>query len=258
MEQITLDVQSREQSGTGAARQLRRDKKVPGVVYGLDKETVNLAVDYQALIDIIDHAAGSNILIELHIDGEAPSDKMAALLKSVDYSPVEKEPLNVDFQWVSLTEMITVDVPIITEGESPGVTDEGGALNQIEYEATVECLPMEIPEEIYINIDGMEIGDTRYADTLQVPEGVELKMDPDDPIVSIAAPITEEDLEVRVDEFAELPEELLEGLEELTPEELEAEEAEALAEGEEALEGEEGEEAAEGEGEAAELPEEPE
>ncbi|MFP3904414.1 MAG: 50S ribosomal protein L25 [Armatimonadota bacterium] len=258
MEQITLNVQSREESGTGAARKLRRDRKVPGVVYGLDKENVKLAVEYHDLIDIVDHAAGSNILIELHIDGEAPSEEMAALLKNVEYSPVEKEPLNVDFQWVSLEETITIEVPIITEGESPGVSDEGGALNQIEYEATVECLPMEIPEEIYVSIDGMEIGDTRYADSLQVPEGVELKMDPDDPIVSIAAPITEEDLEVRVDEFAELPEELLEGIEELTPEELEAEAEEALAEGEEAVEGEEGEEAAEGEAAPEELSEEPE
>ncbi len=126
-------------------------------------------------------------------------------------------------------------VPIRLEGESPGVT-EGGAVDQIMHEIQVQCLPTNIPDHFVADITGMEINDTLQVETLDVPADVEILADPSDALVSIAPPITDEDLETRVEE------DLLEGLEEVPLDEEEL----ALAEGEEApAEGEAAEEGGE-------------
>lgn len=230
MEQITLVAEKRDGRGKSYAKHLRDAGKVPGIVYGLHKEPVAFAVDRRDLFHVLDSAAGANVIISLQIEGVDVASDVAALVKQVQWSPVHKEPLNVDLQWISLTEAVTVHVPIVTEGHAPGV-EEGGSVNQVRYEAEVACLPTSIPDYLSISIEGMEIGDTRYVSEIVVPEGVELLLDPEDAVVTIARPISEEELEVRTDEL--LPEGELEALE-LTEEEMEEEAP--VEEGEEAEE----------------------
>ncbi len=240
MEQITLVAVKKKDAGSGAAKKLRAAGKVPGVVYGLGRETLAFAVDRRRLFEVLDRATGGNVLISLELAGAETDTDIAAIIKEIQWSPVHKEPLSVDLQWISLTETIVVSVPIVVQGDAPGV-EEGGSVNQLYYEAEVECLPTNIPQQLVIDITDMNIADTRHASDIAMPEGIKLLMDPDEGVVTIARPITDEDLEVRVDE--ELLEGELEELEleegEVAPEDME-EEAE-VEEGEEAEEGEEGE-----------------
>jgi len=240
VEQITLIAEKKKDSGSGAAKRLRATGKVPGVVYGLGRETLEFAVDRRRLFEVLDRATGGNVLISLELAGAETDPDIAAIIKEIQWSPVHKEPLSVDLQWISLTETIIVSVPILVQGDAPGV-EEGGSVNQLHYEAEVECLPTNIPQHLVIDITDMNIADTRHASDIAVPEGIKLLLDPDDAVVTVARPITDEDLEVRVDE--ELLEGELEALEleegEVAPEDME-EEAE-VEEGEEAEEGDEGE-----------------
>ncbi len=241
MEQITLSAEKRSdtESGSGVAKRLRAAGKIPGVIYGLGKETIKFAVDRRHLFEVLDRSSGGNVIITLDMPGLKTEENVAALVKEVQWSPVHKQPLNVDLQWISLTEPITVSVPIVTEGEAPGV-EEGGSVNQIRYEAEIECLPTNIPDHLVIDMGGMNIGDTRHASDISVPDGVVLLLEPEEGVITISRPITEQDLEVRTEE--ELVEGQLEELElaegEVAPEEMEEEaEVEEGAQGEEVEEG---------------------
>ncbi len=222
MEQVALEAQRRAEVGKGPARRLRKKDVVPGVAYGLDKETMPIAVARDELEATLRTEQGLNVLLNLRIEGVEVEKDTAAIVKEVQRHPVSRAPLSVDFQWISLTQAITVTVPIRIEGESPGVI-EGGVVDQIMHEIQVQCLPTNIPDHFVADITGMEINDTLHVETLDVPADVEILADPSDALVSIAPPITDEDLETRVEE------ELLEGLEEVPLEEEEL----ALAEGEE-------------------------
>jgi len=221
---------------------------VPGIVYGLGRDTLAFTVERRRLYEVLAQAGGGNVLIRLDLAGTEADPDVAALLKEIQWSPVHKEPLNVDLQWISLTDPVTVSVGLVVEGEAPGV-EEGGSINQLSYDVEIECLPTDIPEYLMIDVTGMEIADTRHASDIVLPEGITLLLDLDDPVVTIARPITDEDLEVRVDE--ELLEGELEELEleegELTPEEME--EAADVEEGEEGEEAADDEKESEGESE---------
>jgi large subunit ribosomal protein L25 len=209
MEQVVLKAQKKDESGKGAARKLRAEGLVPGVIYGLGKETVGFAVQRRELYDLLDKATGGNVLISLDMPDMQIDADTAALIKEIQWSPVHKEALSVDLQWISLKEPVTVSVNITIHGHATGL-EEGGSMNQIRYQAEVECLPTDIPEELTMDVTGMQISETRFASDLAVPEGVTLLLDPEEPIATIARPISAADLEVRTDE--ELPEGELEEL----------------------------------------------
>jgi len=225
MEQVVLKAQKKDDSGKSVARKLRAEGLVPGVIYGLGKETVALAVQRRELYELLEKATGGNVLISLDMAEMQIDADTAALIKEIQWSPVHKEALSVDLQWISLKEPVTVSVNITVSGHATGA-DEGGSINQIRYHADVECLPTDIPDELVMDITGMQISETRFASDLAVPEGVTLLLDAEEPVVTIARPISAADLEVRTDE------ELQEGeLEELALAEEKAEEkAEEAAE----------------------------
>ncbi len=225
MEQAIIEAERREEFGSGPARRLREQGIVPGVVYGMGKETLPIAVSAEQLEDVLRTEQGINVLLELQIADVEIEQEAAAIIKNIQRHPISRDAVSVDFQWISLKEASTFSVPIEVEGIAPGVTEDGGVVDQIIYEVEVRCLPTNIPDHLVADITDLMIGGTVHAEALQAPEGVEILVDPAETVVSIAAPIKEEDLEVRV------PEELLAGLEEV-PVELEEEELE-LVEGEE-------------------------
>ena len=222
MEQVVMTAERREANGSGPARRLRENGMVPGVAYGLDNENVVIAVPRDVLEAALRTEQRLNVLLDLRIKGIKSDKQTAAIVKEIQRHPVTRVPLSVDFQWISLTETITVSVPVQIEGSAPGVDDEGGMVDQIMHEIQVECLPTNIPDHLVADITGMAINDTIHVEALAVPEGVNILVDPAETVVSIAPPIREEDLEVRVEE------ELLEGLEEVPL----AEEELAVGEGE--------------------------
>jgi len=213
MEQVVIEAERREEFGSGPARRLREQSIVPGVVYGMGKETLPIAVSAEQLEDVLRTEQGLNVLLDLQIADVEVEEGAAAIVKSIQRHPISRDALSVDFQWISLKETSIFSIPIQVEGIAPGVVEDGGVVDQIIHEVEVRCLPTNIPEHLVADITDLMIGDTVHAETFQAPEGVEILVDPAETVVSIAAPIKEEDLEVRVDEL------LLEGLEELPLEE---------------------------------------
>lgn len=203
MELVPLTVEKREETGKGPARRMRAAGLLPGVVYGLGREAVPVSIPRRAFERIYVGSEGANVLIDLTVPGVEREASIAAIIKEVQRDPVNRSLLAVDFQWVSLREEIEVEVPIEVVGRAPGVVDEGGVVQQQLHTVAVTCLPTEIPEHIEANIEGMQIGDSLHvADLPEIP-GVTYVPDPDEVVLTIAPPISEADLETRVEEEIE-------------------------------------------------------
>jgi len=235
MEIIKFQVEARDSTGKGPARRMRAQGIIPGVVYGLGQETVHLAVPETMLREILHGHAGGNVVMDLKVPGIRKKANTAAIIKEVQRDPVTRAALSIDFQWISLAESITVDVSIEVTGTAPGVEEDGGVVQVQHHQVPLSCLPTNIPDHVVAVIDGMQIGDALYARDLQAPEGATINLPEDEAILSIARPISQEELEVRVDEG------LLEELVDLEAEEVPTEEAEEV----EAAPAEEAEEAEE-------------
>jgi large subunit ribosomal protein L25 len=221
-----LSVAPRQPAGSRAARRLRREGRVPGVVYGGGGEPETFEVDQRALRQALAHAGA---VIELSLDGGKGSP---VVVKEAQHDPVTGRLLHVDMLRVRLDRPIQATTILELDGveEAPGVK-EGGILEQVTRELNVEALPTDIPDAIHHDVSGMEMNDTLPLAALAAPEGVTLLDDPDETVIATLSP-------PRVEEEPEIEEET----------ELVGEEAE-VPEGEEAPE--EGEEAPpEGEGEA--------
>jgi len=214
MEQFVINALRREDIGTSAARRYRREGHTPGVVYGHGQETVNLVLDTRELLVLLRHRG--SMVIDLTIAGLEKDKDIAALLKEVQRHPVSRQILNVDFQWISLKEAVTVHAPVVLVGKAPGVEQENGVLEQILFEVSLSCLPIAIPEQIEADISSLTLGRSLHVSDLQAPEGVTILTPPDEAVVIIARPVTAAELETRVEEEAAELEELAE--EEAKPE----------------------------------------
>ncbi len=221
MEQETLAAQKRTTSGSRPARRMRRDGRVPAVVYGSDLETTSISVDSRELGTTLHTEAGLNALINVVVDGE---DEVLTVAREIQRDPVRGDITHLDLIQVSLDIEIEAEVTIEYVGVPAGVREEGGFVEAIETSVVLTALPTNIPASIEVDITELGIGDTLKVADLADIEGVTYTTDEDRPLVTVLLPSAEEEPEP----------ELLEG--------------ELLEEGEEgeAPEGEEGEEAAAG------------
>ena len=222
----TLDVEDRPERGTRAAKRLRREGYVPGVVYGgKDGDCTSFKVNWRDLRQVL---AGS-ALIDLKVGGKT----RPVIVKDQQQHPVRDELLHIDLLEVRLDEKIKTQVSVHLEGaeEAPGIK-EGGVLEHVTHQLNIEALPTDIPEAIHVDVSGLEIAATMHLSEISPPAGVTFLDDPEDTILATVVVPTE----------VEEPE-----IEEETA--LVGEEGEEV-EGAEAAEGEEGAEPA-AEGEAA-------
>ena len=197
-EKIILDVAVREGKGKGPAAALRREGVIPGVVYKEGKDAVSVRVSGKELTKILRTKAGANALVTLRFDaGSAPKLKGhadlakgegLALIKQIQHHPVTHQLVHVDFYQVSLTQRITVTVPLGFKGESIGVKQQGGVLEHLRWDVEVECLATEIPAEIAVQIDALEKGKTLHVKDLAAPAGVKILSDPDQPVIACVEP----------------------------------------------------------------------
>ena len=201
MEQVTFLVQKRDQVGKGAARKLRAAGQIPGVAYGRGVDPVPIAVDERQLLALEKH--GANVLIDLKVDDAPSGASRLAILKELQRDPITLRPLSVDFQWISLTQRITVAVPIVLEGEPRGA-ESGGVLEHSIRELQVHVLPTEIPSSIPVSVAELDIGQSIHVRELDVPEGVEVLTPADEPVVTVSAPRAVEVVEEAPEE--EVPE----------------------------------------------------
>ena len=204
MEQIKLEAQHRTPNRKGAAREVRRQGLVPGVVYGRGQNPIPLAVQTSVLSQLLRKHRGASVLFDLKVGGKSP-EGVAAIIKELQADPITDELLSVGFQWVSLTEEITVAVPIRLEGLALGV-QVGGVLDQALYEVQVSCLPTNIPEELTLDVAALEIGDSLHVSDLTAPEGTEILASAEDSVVTVRPPVIIAEPEPEVEEAEELAE----------------------------------------------------
>jgi large subunit ribosomal protein L25 len=224
-ETSSLTVQPREPEGSRAARRLRRAGGVPGVLYGGTEEPLSFQVDARVLRNTLAH---SHAVIELGIEGGSSSP---VVIKEISRHPVSGEIVHIDLLRVRMDTKIQATVLVNLEGAdvAPGVK-EGGVLEQVSREVTIEALPGDIPDNIKHDVSGLESGGTLYLSELTPPRGVVFVDDPETVIASITATRLQLEDENEIEQETEL---VGEG----------AAEGEAEAEGEAAGEGESGAEA---------------
>src|SRR6056297_2161275 len=182
MHRYSIEVEKREKTGKGVARELRRQGLIPGVVYGRSREPQALTVDPNDLKGKL----YSNAIIDLDIDGEEET----VMIKDFQKDVIKEEIIHVDFQHISMDETISITVPIKLVGDAPGVR-EGGVLQQLMREVDIEVLPTNIPDEIELDIDELTLSDSLEVGDLEVPEEVTILNSPEDVIVTVVAPSEE-------------------------------------------------------------------
>jgi len=169
-EQLTLSAETRERAGKGASRAMRREGRVPAVVYGNKEEPLAIHVEEKALVKMLNtgHFMNSVVLID-HPGGQART-----LPKDVQFHPVTDRPLHVDFLRISEHSKVHVAVPIRFTGEeqSRGLK-RGGILNAVRHELELVCDAAEIPDDIEISLAGLDIGDSLHISAVTLPKGVE-------------------------------------------------------------------------------------
>src|SRR3712207_6472634 len=189
MATATLSAHSREGTGKGVARTLRRDGQIPGVIYGHARQAQSLALNAREFDRLLEHVTASTV-IELTVDGKTSR----TLIREIQRHPFKREVLHVDFQELVAGEKVTVEVPIVYVGTPQGVRD-GGILDQVKHELTVEADPTILPEHFEVDVSALTIGHALYVRDVRVTEGVTIQDDPDSPVALVAAPRAETPVE---------------------------------------------------------------
>ena len=202
---ITLDAQSRSETGTRAVRRLRRDGKLPAVVYGHGEGAVPVTLHTKSVTDALKHGAH---LFDLNLDGK--SEKV--LIKDAAFDVYGTQLLHLDLTRVSLDENITTTVPVEMVGEAPG-EKTGGVVAQKYADIEIECRADRIPDKIEADISNLGMGDNLHVGDLNFPEGVSPVPEAGIVVVHIAPPRvveTDEDEQAATEETGNEPEVLTE------------------------------------------------
>ena len=185
-ETLTLPAETRERAGKGASRALRREGRVPAVIYGNNQAPQSVHVEEKELRRQLGTGHFFNSIVEIEVGGQ----KVRTLPKDVAFHPVNDRPLHVDFLRVSKDHKVNVAVPVVfaNEEDSPGLK-RGGVLNIVRHELELVCDPERIPDEIAIDVTGLEVGDSIHISHVTLPEGSASAItDRDFTIATIVAP----------------------------------------------------------------------
>ncbi|MGE5175687.1 MAG: 50S ribosomal protein L25 [Hyphomicrobiales bacterium] len=191
-------------TGKGVTRKLRAGGAVPAVYYGRGEEPITLTVDRKDVETLFHTSGSSNVIVDLQVEGDAASDRKA-LIREIQRDPVLGSILHLDFHHISLTERITVEVPIELTGTPVGVKDGGGILEHLLREVEVECLPTDIPAEITVDVSALNIGDSLHVSDLSAP-GVEILTDAHRTIATVVPPTVLEEAKPAEEAVTEEPE----------------------------------------------------
>ncbi len=188
MANLKLDASYRTDMSKSRVKQLRREGYVTGSVFGRDADPVPVEVNAKALVEQIKSSdAGMMALIDLKIAGAPKGSDGTVIIKGFHKDPLTRKLMDVQFQRVSMTEKINVSVPIELVGEAAG-TREGGILEQTLDSLDISCLPSDIPPRIEVDVSDLEIGHHIRVSDISLPEGVELRVDPETNICACVAP----------------------------------------------------------------------
>jgi len=185
-----LTAEARSDTGKGASKKMRREGRIPAVLYGKGQEGVSLSVGGQDVFHLLATPGATTNILELEITESGKSVQKNVLVKKIQKHPFREEVLHMDFLEVAMDKEISVMVPIEITGESKGVK-EGGILELKRRELEVVCLPGRIPNFITIDITPLEIGDGVHVEDIVPPEGVRFTFESNFPILSVVTPAVE-------------------------------------------------------------------
>jgi large subunit ribosomal protein L25 len=212
MPEVTLVATPRtSKGGSRAAGRLRAADLIPAVVYGRGSEARPLTVARRDLRQVLTGDAGMNAVINLDVEG----DTLLAIVRDVQRDPVRNNVTHVDFILVSRDEAVTVEVPIVLEGEATEVLRHDGTVDQQMFTLTVQAKPGSIPNELTLDISGLDVGDTIRVSDLRLPSGATTEVDPEEAVVvasfnAAAAEVDALDAEVAEEAAAEAAEDAAE------------------------------------------------
>lgn len=192
MQRIELTVEQRTRGGKGVARSLRREGKIPAVLYSGGSSTL-LSLNPMDLSKLLHSAARENTLIDLKIGGNKDKERLA-ILREVQHDPITGKPLHIDLFEVALDRAIRLKVHVEVVGDTPLGVKEGGILQHGVREVEIECLPALIPDAIRVDPSHLKTGDAIHLRDLQLGEGIRVLGESDVVVVSVTMPMSEEKL----------------------------------------------------------------
>ena len=207
MSEIVLTADTTRKTGTRSSRRLRRDQRVPAVVYGLSQDPVSIDVAWVDLREALTTDAGVNAVIHLEIGGE----KQMSIVKDIQRHPVRRDVTHIDFLRIDPNQDVTVGVPLVMIGEAKEVTDADGMVDQNLFSLSVNAAPDSIPNELEVDISSLTIGDSLRVADVVLPAGVTTDVDPDETVA--VGMITRSTLEAMAAEEAAEAEAAAEALE---------------------------------------------
>ncbi len=187
MAEYAFEVKLREKTGKEIARKLRKEGRIPAILYGRGKTPRPLSLERRVIEKYLREVSGTT-LVKLRVNGE--EEEVYAIVKDYQLDPVKDELIHVDFQEVDLTQKTVVEVSLAFVGKPKGV-ERGGMMEIVTREIEVECLPTQIPDKIEVDISDLDIGDVLHVSDIKFPEGVEPAEDPKLTVITVYEPAEE-------------------------------------------------------------------
>lgn len=178
MDELLLVAETGRPLGSRNSRRLRREGKVPAVVYGLDQDPQSVVVDWPELRRVLTTDAGLNATISLEVEGAS----QLSIVKDLQRHPVKRDVIHVDFLRVDPNVEVQVDVPIVMVGEAKEVTDNNGMVDQVLFSLSVFAKPGSIPTEVEVDISELTVGSAVHIADINIPEGARTEVDPEESV----------------------------------------------------------------------------
>ena len=185
MKSVALTAYPRTLTRRSGVKKIRAAARIPAVIYGRHAQPQNLEINRKELEDLIHHSVSETRLVDLSIEGDARTNRLA-LLQQVQHHPLRRDILHVDLREVSVDETVTVLVPVETVGEALGVKTSGGVLEHVLFRIRVRAKPNDLPEFIQVDVSNLDVGQTIHLGDIEPPAGVEFLGDKTISVVSVA------------------------------------------------------------------------
>jgi large subunit ribosomal protein L25 len=184
LEQNVLEAQPREAGTKNHARRVRREGKIPAVVYGASKDSLSVSVDPRHVLRILRSDSGHNTIFDLALDG---GERTKAMIVDWQYEPIKGHLLHIDLKRIAMDKALRVSVPIILQGVPAGVKTEGGILEQMLREVEIECLPADIPSHIDVDVSELTFGKVLRVSDLPHNPKLKFLSDANQPVAHVTS-----------------------------------------------------------------------
>jgi large subunit ribosomal protein L25 len=176
MPQLNVAAEIRNEFGKNAARRLRQTGKIPAILYGNKEDSLSLTINPKDLVAILHSPTGHNTIFSVEVQEQKPASVM---LKDWQFEPLQGKLLHADLIRIAMDKVLQVKVPVVTTGEARGVKEQGGIFEFVLREVEIECLPVDIPEHLTVDISHLALGQNLRVSDLPVPEKIKVLSDSD-------------------------------------------------------------------------------